>query len=61
MLKVAQKYLHLLAKEEGQNMVEYALVVALMGFGVVAGIRSVTAGISGEFNRVSATLVSYIS
>lgn len=61
MLKAAQKYLHLLAQEEGQDMVEYALVVALMGFGVAAGIQSVAAGISGEFTRVSATLVSYIS
>jgi Flp pilus assembly pilin Flp len=42
-------------------MVEYALLVALLGFGVAAGIQSVAAGISGEFTRVSATLISYIT
>ena len=61
MLKVAQKSMHLLAREEGQDMVEYALVVALMGFGVAAGMQSIAAGINGEFTRVSSTLVSYIS
>jgi pilus assembly protein Flp/PilA len=61
MLKAAQKLLQVLAQEEGQDMVEYALLVALLGFGVAAGIQSVAAGISGEFTRVSATLVSYIT
>lgn len=61
MLRVAQKVLQFLAQEEGQDMVEYALVVALLGFGVAAGIQSVAAGISGEFTRISSTLVSYIS
>jgi pilus assembly protein Flp/PilA len=61
MLKVAQRFLHLLRQEDGQDMVEYALIVALMAFGVAAGMQSVASGISGEFTRVSATLVSYIS
>ena len=61
MLKVAHKFLQLLAQEDGQDLVEYALVVALMAFGVAAGMQSVAAGISGEFMRVSATLISYTS
>jgi pilus assembly protein Flp/PilA len=61
MLKVAQKFFRLLAQEDGQDLVEYALVVALLAFGVAAGMHAVASGINGEFTRVSATLVSYIS
>jgi pilus assembly protein Flp/PilA len=61
MLKVANKFLQLVAQEDGQDLVEYALVVALMAFGVAAGMHAVAAGINGEFTRVSTTLVSYIS
>ncbi len=61
MLRAAQKFLQLLDQEDGQDLVEYALVVALMAFGVVAGMQSVAAGVSDEFNRVSATLLSYTS
>lgn len=61
MLKFVQKFLQLLAQEEGQDLVEYALVVALMAFGVAAGMQAVAAGINGEFTHVSATLVSYVS
>lgn len=61
MLKVAQRFLQLLAQEDGQDLVEYALVVGLMAFGVAAGMQAVASGINGEFTRVSATLVSHIS
>lgn len=61
MLKAAQKLLQLLAQEDGQDLVEYALLVALLAFGVAAGMQSISTGINGEFTRVSATLISYIS
>jgi Flp pilus assembly pilin Flp len=61
MTKFTHKLLQLLAKEEGQDMVEYALVVALLVFGATAGMHSLAAGISGEFSRVSTTLISYVS
>ena len=61
MLKLTQVYLQLLAQEEGQDMVEYTLVVALLAFGVAAGMHSIAAGVSGEFTRVSTYLVSAVS
>jgi pilus assembly protein Flp/PilA len=61
MLKVAQKFLQLRVQEDGQNLVEYALVAALLAFGVAAGMESVASGINGEFRHVSATLISYTS
>jgi pilus assembly protein Flp/PilA len=59
MLRVAQGFVNLLKQEDGQDLVEYALVVALMAFGVVAGLQAVASGVNGEFMRVSSTLISY--
>ncbi len=61
MLKVTMKFLQLLTQENGQEIVEYALVVALMVFGVAAGMQAVATGLNTEFNHVSAALVSYSS
>jgi len=40
MLKVHFKLRFLIEREEGQDLVEYALVVALMAFGCVAAMQS---------------------
>jgi pilus assembly protein Flp/PilA len=61
MLEFTRRGLRLLTREDGQDLVEYALLIALVAFGVVAGMRSLATGVSSEFNRVSATLASYIS
>ncbi|MGA7857451.1 MAG: Flp family type IVb pilin [Terracidiphilus sp.] len=42
--------------EEGQDLVEYALVVALIAFGAVLGMRGLAQGINSEFNVISSTL-----
>lgn len=44
--------------EAGQNLVEYALIVAMIGFGTVAGTTNVAKGINTAFNHVSSTLNS---
>jgi pilus assembly protein Flp/PilA len=44
--------------EAGQNLVEYALVVAMIGFGTVAGTSNVAKGINTAFNHVSSVLSS---
>jgi pilus assembly protein Flp/PilA len=56
MLKVHFKLRSLMAGEEGQDLVEYALVVALMAFGCVAGMQSLASGINIAFNTVSSDL-----
>jgi pilus assembly protein Flp/PilA len=61
MLTVAQKFLQILAQDDGQDVVEYALVVALMAFGVAAGMQAVASGLNGEFMVVSVSLVSYVA
>jgi len=42
--------------EEGQDLVEYALVVALIAFGATAGMGALAGGINSAFNTISTTL-----
>jgi pilus assembly protein Flp/PilA len=42
--------------EEGQDLVEYALVVALIAFGATAGMTSLATGINTAFGNVSTQL-----
>lgn len=54
--------LQILASDESaQDLVEYALLVALVGFGTTAGMSSLAQGINGVFNTVSTRLVNDIN
>jgi pilus assembly protein Flp/PilA len=56
------KQLRLLWKEQhGQDLVEYALVVALIAFGATAGMKALASGINKAFGQVSTTLGSYVT
>ncbi|HEV2325111.1 MAG TPA: Flp family type IVb pilin [Terracidiphilus sp.] len=46
----------LLAEEEGQDLVEYAIIAALMALGAVSGMQSVGSAVAGIFDRLSAIL-----
>lgn len=46
--------------EEGQDLVEYALVVALIAFGATAGMSALAGGINKAFQTISTTLGSDI-
>lgn len=58
MLKMYIKFQNLMAREEGQDLVEYALVVALVAFGAVAGMKVLATEINSAFNTISADLAS---
>ena len=45
-----------LAGEEGQDLVEYAMIVALISLGAVAGIGRVGSEVAGVFDRLAAIL-----
>jgi pilus assembly protein Flp/PilA len=49
-----------LEREEGQDLVEYALVVALIAFGAVAGMNALAGGINTAFKDVSSSLLKNI-
>ncbi len=51
---------NLIDREEGQDLVEYALVVALIAFGAVAGMSALAGGINSAFKDVSSKLLSAV-
>lgn len=51
----------LMNREEGQDLVEYALVVALIAFGAILGMSNLATGINTAFNDISSKLASDIS
>jgi pilus assembly protein Flp/PilA len=61
LLKLYVKFQDLKNREEGQDLVEYALVVALIAFGATAGMTSLATGINTAFGNVSSQLGSAIS
>jgi len=46
--------------EEGQDLIEYALVVALIALGATAGMRTLATAINDAFISISTTLTSDI-
>jgi pilus assembly protein Flp/PilA len=47
-----------LDREEGQDLVEYALVVALIAFGAITGMGYLATGINNAFSGISTTLTT---
>jgi len=45
-------------QDEGQDLVEYALVVALIGFAAVAGVGTLANDINTAFSNIGATLLT---
>ncbi len=58
LLKLYVKFQDLKNNEDGQDLVEYALVVALIAFGSTAGMSSLANGINSAFNTISSQLAS---
>jgi pilus assembly protein Flp/PilA len=61
LLKLYVKFQDLATREGGQDLVEYALVVALIAFGATAGMKALATGLNSAFQGISSTLGSYIS
>src|SRR5271165_6261985 len=61
LLKLYVKFQDLASREEGQDLVEYALVVALIAFGATAGMKALATGLNSAFSNISSTLGSYVS
>ena len=49
------------ACEDGQDLVEYGLVVALIAFTVIAGLQSVSTDISMIYSAIVSTVSSSVS
>jgi pilus assembly protein Flp/PilA len=51
----------LVEREEGQDLVEYALVVALIAFGAITGMQFLAAGLNNAFSDIAQVLSSNIT
>ncbi len=58
LLKLYVKFQDLKNNEDGQDLVEYALVVALIAFGATAGMSTLATGINAAFNTISSKLAA---
>jgi pilus assembly protein Flp/PilA len=56
LLKIYVSLQDLKDREDGQDMVEYALVVGLVALGAVAGLKSLASGVGNSFNILSTNL-----
>jgi pilus assembly protein Flp/PilA len=61
LLKLYFKFQELTSREEGQDLVEYALVVALIAFGATAGMKALATGLDSAFGNISTKMGSYVS
>ena len=61
LLKLSIKLQSLMLREEGQDLIEYALVVALIAFAATAGMKVLATDINTAFGNVGSVLNSYIS
>jgi pilus assembly protein Flp/PilA len=55
-LKLLVKAQDLLNREEGQDLVEYALLVALIALVAVTGVKQVASAVNQVFSSISNTL-----
>ena len=58
MIKMYVTLKSVMAREEGQDLVEYALVVALIAFGAIAGMSALATGINNAFSGIAKTLTT---
>jgi pilus assembly protein Flp/PilA len=55
-LKLVTILQSLMASEEGQDLVEYALLVSLIALAAMAGVDKVANGVTNVFTRISSSL-----
>jgi pilus assembly protein Flp/PilA len=61
LLKLYVRLQELSIREEGQDMVEYALIVCLISLGCTATSKMLSAGLSTAYSNISSTLSTYTS
>ncbi len=60
MMNLRELWIRLVKEESGQDLIEYALVAALIGLGAVAGMKTLANNIGNAFNSVGSTLSSSV-
>jgi len=60
LLKLAVK-MQVLLDEEGQDLIEYALVVALIAFAATAGMSTLAQDLNTAFTHIGTKVTNYIT
>jgi pilus assembly protein Flp/PilA len=55
----AQAFKNIVKKDDGQDLIEYALVVALIAFAATAGMGTLATGINTAFGNIATKLGTY--
>jgi pilus assembly protein Flp/PilA len=58
LLKLFLKFHELTKRDDGQDMVEYALVVALIALAAVSSLQHVGSALTTRFNAISTAIAS---
>jgi pilus assembly protein Flp/PilA len=61
MMNMKQLLKNLIAEESGQDLIEYALVAALVGLGSVASMSSLASTIANTFNGIGNALTNAVA
>jgi len=61
LLKLYIKIQDLASREGGQDLVEYALLCAMLSFGWIASVQKIAAALNTAFGNVSTSLGSYVN
>jgi pilus assembly protein Flp/PilA len=56
--KLSIRMQNLLSREEGQDLIEYALVVALIAFAATSTMQTLATDINNAFNSIGTKLVN---
>jgi pilus assembly protein Flp/PilA len=57
-LMLSVKLQNMLSREEGQDLIEYALVVALIAFAATAGMKTLATDINLAFSNIGSSLTA---
>ncbi|HLY62089.1 MAG TPA: Flp family type IVb pilin [Terriglobia bacterium] len=58
---ILNSFARLNREEEGQGVVEYVLLIALVAFAATAGMSSLASSVNSAFSKVGTILAKYIS
>ncbi len=60
-MELSVKIQTLMMREEGQDLIEYALVIALIAFAATVGMKNLANSLNSAFTSIGTTLSSYIT
>jgi pilus assembly protein Flp/PilA len=61
LIKMFVKFQDLVSREEGPDLVEYALIIALIALGATAAMKTLATGIGAAFTSISTQLSSAVA